>query len=64
MVQINVPADDLSALLQAKPSIDNDPDSGKNRLEVKDHVDEVKDYLFKRAKNDKPNILIYYTKRF
>lgn len=57
MVQINVPADDLPTLLQAKPSIGNDPDSGKNRPEVKGHVDEVKDYLLKRAKNDKPWIM-------
>ncbi len=57
MVQINVPADDLPTLLQAKPSTGNDPDSGKNRPEVKGHVDEVKDYLLKRTKNDKPWIL-------
>lgn len=57
MVQINVPADDLPTLLQAKPSIGNDPDSGKNRPEVKGHVDEVKQYLVKRTKSNKPWIL-------
>ncbi|CAD5972929.1 hypothetical protein PCC7811_03906 [Planktothrix agardhii] len=29
MIQINVPAFDLPTLLQAKPSLDNNPDSGK-----------------------------------
>lgn len=57
MVQINVPADDLPTLLQAKPSIGNNPDSGKNRPEVKGHVDEVKQYLLKRTKSNKPWIL-------
>ena len=57
MVQINVPADDLPTLLQAKPSTGNDPDSGKNRPEVKGHVDEVKEYLLKRAQRNKPWIL-------
>lgn len=57
MVQINVPADDLPTLLQAKPSTGNDPDSGKNRPEVKGHVDEVKHYLLKRIKKNKPWIL-------
>lgn len=57
MVQINVPAYDLPALLQAKPSFGNDPDSGKNRPEVKGHVDEVKQYLLKRTKSNKPWIL-------
>ena len=50
MVQINVPADDLPTLLQAKPSTGNDPDSGKNRPEVKGHVEDVKEYLLKRAR--------------
>ncbi len=57
MVQINVPAHDLPTLLQAKPSTGNDPDSGKNRPEVKGHVDEVKQYLLKRAEKNKPWIL-------
>ncbi len=57
MVQINVPADDLPTLLQAKPSIDNDPDSGKNRPEVKGHSDEIKQYLLNRVEKDKPWIL-------
>ena len=47
MLQINVPAQDLPTLLQAKPSTDNDPDSGKNRPEVKGHAEEIKDYLLK-----------------
>ncbi len=57
MVQINVRADDLPTLLQAKPSKNNDPDSGKNRPEVKGHADEVKNYVLKRVKRDKPWIL-------
>lgn len=57
MVQINVPAHDLPTLLQAKPSDNNDPDSGKNRPEVQGHVEEVKDYIVKRIKINKPWIL-------
>jgi len=45
MLQINVPAHDLPTLLQAKPSTDNDPDSGKNRPEVKGHAEKIKDYI-------------------
>ena len=57
MVQINVPADDLPTLLQAKHSQDNDPDSGKNRPEVKGHVEEVKEYVLKRVNKNRPWIL-------
>ena len=57
MVQINVPADDLPTLLQAKHSKNNDPDSGKNRPEVKGHVEEVKEYVIKRVDKDRPWIL-------
>ena len=57
MVQINVPADDLPTLLQAKPSTDNNPDSGKNRPEVKGHTEEIKEYILKRTKKVKPWIL-------
>lgn len=57
MVQINVPADDLPTLLQAKHSKDNDPDSGKNRPEVKGHAEEVKDYVLKRIEKNRPWIL-------
>ncbi|MCT7991232.1 DNA sulfur modification protein DndB [Laspinema olomoucense] len=57
MVQINVPADDLPTLLQAKPSSDNDPDSGKNRPEVKGHAEEIKEYILKRATKGAPWIL-------
>jgi DNA sulfur modification protein DndB len=57
MLQINVPADDLPTLLQAKPSTGNDPDSGKNRPEVKGHAEEIKDYICKRAEKSKPWIL-------
>lgn len=57
MVQINVPADDLPTLLQAKPSTDNDPDSGKNRPEVKGHAEEIKEYILNRVEKDKPWIL-------
>lgn len=57
MVQIHVPAEDLPTLLQAKHSTNNDPDSGKNRPEVKGHSEEIKDYILKRVKKDKPWIL-------
>jgi len=57
MVQINVPAGDLPTLLQAKPSTDNNPDSGKNRPEVKGHANEIQDYIIDRATKDKPWIL-------
>lgn len=57
MVQINIPANDLPALLQAQPSTGNDPDSGKNRPEVTGHAEEVKQYILKRARNDQPWIL-------
>lgn len=57
MVQINIPADDLPTLLLAKPSTGNDPDSGKNRPEVKGHAEEVKQYILKRARNDQRWIL-------
>jgi DNA sulfur modification protein DndB len=54
MLQIHVPAKDLLTLLQAKPSTNNDPDSGKNRPEVKGHADEIKDYIVERSTADKP----------
>jgi len=57
MVQINIPADDLPTLLQAKPSTGNDPDSGKNRPEVKGHAEEIKQYILKRARKGQPWIL-------
>lgn len=57
MVQINVPAEDLPTLLQAKPSSGNDPDSGKNRPEVKGHAEEIKEYILKRVRQDKPWIV-------
>jgi DNA sulfur modification protein DndB len=57
MVQINIPANDLPTLLQAKPSTGNDPDSGKNRPEVKGHAEEIKQYILKRARNEQPWIL-------
>ncbi|MDY6781592.1 MAG: DNA sulfur modification protein DndB [Cyanobacteriota bacterium] len=57
MLQINVPAHDLPTLLQAKPSTGNDPDSGKNRPEVKGHVEEIKKYILKRSKNNNPWVL-------
>ncbi|MEG5175380.1 DNA sulfur modification protein DndB [Microcoleus sp. B3-D7] len=57
MVQINIPANDLPTLLQAKPSTGNDPDSGKNRPEVKGHAEEIKQYILKRARRDLPWIL-------
>lgn len=57
MVQINVPAEHLLTLLQSKPSTNNDPDSGKNRNEDRNHVKGIKEYILKRAKNNKPWIL-------
>ena len=57
MVQINIPAHDLPTLLQSKPSQGNNPDSGKNRPEVKGHAQEIKNYLLKRIKKDKPWIV-------
>ncbi|MBD2311427.1 DNA sulfur modification protein DndB [Desertifilum sp. FACHB-1129] len=57
MIQINVPAHDLPTLLQAKPSTGNDPDSGKNRPEVKGHAEEIKGYIRERVGKNKPWIL-------
>lgn len=57
MVQINIPATDLPFLLQAKPSIGNDPDSGKNRPEVKGHASEIKEYIIDRVHKGKPWIV-------
>jgi DNA sulfur modification protein DndB len=57
MLQINVPASDFSGLLQAKPSTDNDPDSGKNRPEVKGHTEEIKKYIVDHAEKEKSWIL-------
>ena len=57
MIQINVPAQEIPTLLQAKPSEDNDPDSGKNRPVVKGHAEEIKDYIVHHAEQDKPWIL-------
>jgi DNA sulfur modification protein DndB len=57
MVQINVPAHDLPTLLQAKPSNDNNPDSGKNRPEVKGHAEEIKQYILNRVEKGKPWIV-------
>jgi DNA sulfur modification protein DndB len=57
MLQINVPASDFSGLLQAKPSTGNDPDSGKNRPEVKGHADEIKTYILERTRKNKPWIV-------
>ncbi|AFZ23641.1 DGQHR domain-containing protein [Cylindrospermum stagnale PCC 7417] len=57
MLQINVPARDFSGLLQAKPSIGNDPDSGKNRPVITDHAEGIKQYIIERAKKGKPWIV-------
>lgn len=57
MLQINVPAIEVPTLLKAKPSNDNDPNSGKNRpLETK-HADEIKEYVLLRTNAKKPWIL-------
>ena len=57
MVQINVPASDFSGLLQAQPATGNDPDSGKNRPEVKGHATEIKTYIIERVRKNKSWIL-------
>ncbi|QXE23815.1 hypothetical protein B6N60_02506 [Richelia sinica FACHB-800] len=57
MLQINVPASDFSGLLQTKPSDNNDPDSGKNRPEVKGHAEEIKQYIIERSNRGKPWIV-------
>jgi len=59
MIQVNVPARDVPALLQAKPSDDkkNDPHSGKNRPVVKGHAEEIRDYVVDRSSNQQPWIL-------
>lgn len=57
MLQINVPAIELPALLKAKPSDANDPNSGKNRPLKKEHADEIKDYVLHRTRANKPWIL-------
>ena len=57
MVQINVSAIDVPALLKAKPSNDNDPNSGKNRPLDSKHADGIKEYILHRTKANKPWIL-------
>ncbi|MDJ1185292.1 DNA sulfur modification protein DndB [Roseofilum casamattae] len=57
MVQINVPAYDIPTLLQSKPSINNDPDSGKNRPVVAEHAGEIKEYIRERVRKKKPWVL-------
>lgn len=57
MVQINVPASRFPGLLQAVHSTNNDPDSGKNRPEVKGHAEEIKDYIIERSQRNQPWIL-------
>ncbi|MEL7038827.1 MAG: DNA sulfur modification protein DndB [Cyanobacteria bacterium J06592_8] len=57
MIQINVPARDVPTLLNANPSENNDPDSGKNRPVVKGHAEEIQDYIVNHADRNKPWIL-------
>ncbi|MFN6479161.1 DNA sulfur modification protein DndB [Nostoc sp. DedQUE07] len=57
MLQINVPAGHFSDILRADPADDNDPNSGKNRPEVKGHVEEIKEYVLERVRKGKPWIL-------
>lgn len=57
MIQINVHAQQLLGFLQAKPSLGNDPDSGKNRPVVKGHAGEIKKYIIQRVNKDQPWIL-------
>jgi len=57
MVQINVPAIEVPALLKAKPSNENDPNSGKNRPLDTKHADGIKEYISHRTKANKSWIL-------
>ncbi len=59
IIQINVPVHDLPLFCYYKQSIseNNDPDSGKKRPEVQGHTEEIKQYIVKRVKQDKPWIL-------
>lgn len=57
MIQINVPANDLPTLLQERPSVGNDPKSGKHRPEIKGHAEQVKQYIVERVMQDRPWIL-------
>ncbi len=61
MLQINVPGADIANLLQAKPLTANNPDSGKDRPEIKGHVEEIKDYVIERASNKEPWLLATLT---
>lgn len=49
LLQFNVPASDLANLLQTKPATSNNPESGKDRPEIKGHADEIKEYIVERA---------------
>lgn len=57
MVQINVPGEHIPDLLQTKPSTNNDPDSAKDRPEIKGHAEEIKEYIIERIGQNKPWIL-------
>jgi len=57
MLQINVSACDFPSLLRANLATANDPDSGKNRPEVKGHAEEIKEYLLDRTRKEEPWIL-------
>ena len=57
MIQINVPAHDLPTLLQERPSVGNDPKSGKHRPEIKGHAEQIKDYIVERVTQEQPWIL-------
>lgn len=57
MFQINVPAKDLENLLQTKPATANNPDSGKDRPEIKGHADEIGQYIVDRASAKKPWVI-------
>jgi DNA sulfur modification protein DndB len=57
MIQINVPAHDVANLLQTKPVIGNDPNSGKDRPEIKGHAESIKEYLVDRISQNKSWIL-------
>ncbi len=52
---------DLANLLQTKPATANNPDSGKDRPEIKGHADEIGQYIVERASAKKPWIIGTFT---
>lgn len=57
ILQINVPGSNLPELLQIKPATSNNPDLGKDRPEIKGHVQEIQKYIIDRSQKNKKWIL-------